>query len=275
MLLIRDGSSAFLGDSRLSKIVTTVNAALSAAHYQMMIVMVDTDEAAQRIVSLVNGGTADGVILVDISDDDPLMLSLSRSATPVVALHSLRGSADPMSLEADDTRNVLEITNMLTATGRRIICEIHGPYSAPISRLRHLGYRQARGDHYDESLVAVAADWSYAAGVAAMEALLERHPDIDGVVAAADSLAAGAIASLVASGKRVPDDVGVVAVRDLCEASESHSMPPTVPLGAMGLGSAVAEILLKMISAQGEADGHDPIPSTVTWREPAGYLRHK
>lgn len=89
---------------------------------------------------------------------------------------------------------------------------------------RLAGYRDALGDDYDPSLVEEVPLYSYSAGVTGMRALLERHPDIDGVFGAADSVAAGAVETLREAGRRVPDDVGVVGFDD--SAWASRTVPP-------------------------------------------------
>ena len=111
--------------------------------------------------------------------------------------------------------------------------------------------------------------YSYSAGRDAMQALLDRAPDIDGVFAASDAVAAGALETLRELGRRVPEDVGLVGFDDSAWARRCQPALSTVHQPAGGLGRAAAESVLAQIRGELPELGGILLESPVVWRESA------
>jgi ribose transport system substrate-binding protein len=80
---------------------------------------------------------------------------------------------------------------------------IEGPDTAPTSRDRGRGFREALLDHPGLHLLdSEAGHYLRGPGRVAMASLLARHPRIDGVVCANDLMALGALDALDAAGRR-------------------------------------------------------------------------
>jgi ribose transport system substrate-binding protein len=80
---------------------------------------------------------------------------------------------------------------------------IEGPDSAPTSRDRGRGFRQALARHPRIRLLGTAPGrYLREPGRAAMETLLAQHPHIDGVICTNDLMALGALEALDAAGRR-------------------------------------------------------------------------
>ncbi|UNX56114.1 LacI family transcriptional regulator [Georgenia sp. TF02-10] len=267
--VVREHADLFFADPNLSRMAIGANTTLSAAGYQMFMLIVDTDESGERIVDLILGGFVDGAVLVAMQHDDPVAVALSASATPLVTASRPLGDGRTPSVDTDNVAGSAAITRRLRQTGRERVAEIRGPAAAPVSALRHAGFVQAMGEAYDESLVTTAAEWTLAAGSAAMAELLDRAPDLDGVVAASDLLAAGALPVLRARHRRVPEDVGVVGFDDSPWAIQTQPALSTVRQDATATGVRMAEILLGRLAGEDVAGRHEIIPNQVIWRESA------
>ena len=118
-----------------------------------------------------------------------------------------------------------ELTMSRAATRPRAICltwagakiaHISGPEFWQSSQERVQGYRQALDEYglpYDASLVETG-DWEIAGGVAALDRLLDRRPDIEAVFASNDLMAAGCIQAATRRRLRIPDDLALVSYDD-------------------------------------------------------------
>jgi len=267
--IVREHPDLFFADPNLSRMAVGANATLSAAGYQMFMLIVDTDDSADRIVDLILGGFVDGAVLVAMQHDDPVALALAGSTTPLVTASTPLGDTPTPSVDTDNVAGSAAVTRRLLGTGRSRVAEIRGPAEVPVSALRHAGFAEAMGDAYDERLVATATEWTLAAGSAAMTGLLGRVPDLDGVVAASDLLAAGAMAVLRAHGRRVPEDVGVVGFDDSPWATQTHPELSTVRQDSQATGVRMAEVLLRQLAGEDLAGHHEILPNEVVWRASA------
>src|SRR5690606_16568878 len=101
-------------------------------------------------------------------------------------------------------------TEHLLSLGRRRIATISGPSDMKVSRDRRSGWAKTLEKAGLPLGPEVDGEFTSGGGAAAMRAILETDPDIDGLFAASDLMAAGAISVLRERGYRVPEDVAVV-----------------------------------------------------------------
>lgn len=268
--IVREHSDLFFQDPNLSSQAVGANATLSAAGYQMLILIVEGDVSAQRATELVAGGSVDGAILVAMVENDPIVTALASAGTALVTASTpVSGSSVP-SIDTDNPGGTAEITAKLVGTGRRVIAEITGPTPAPVTALRHAGFVDGVGDLYRADLVVAASEWTMAAGAGAMTELLQREPLIDGVVCASDAIAAGAIDALYAAGRSIPGDVGIVGFDDSSWAIRTTPPLSTVRQDARSTGVRMADILLRQLAGEDLAGYTEVIPTTLVWRDSAG-----
>jgi DNA-binding LacI/PurR family transcriptional regulator len=138
-------------------------------------------------------------------------------------------------------------TEHLLGSGRSRVGFIGGPAKEAEVQDRYKGYEAAllaAGQPVDPALVAYG-DYSPASGAAAIRALLEASPDLDGVFVNSDLMAIAAMDEIRALGRRVPDDIGVVGYDDVSAAA--HSDPPltTIRQNAPLAGRLLAENLIQ------------------------------
>lgn len=269
--IVRESAGMFFVDANLSNMAVGANAALSAQDYQMFLLIIDSERSAERITELITGGFVDGALLVAMHHDD-VIADLDRAGTPLVTASTPAPDTSIPTVDTDNTGGTERITRLLRATGRHRVAEIRGPHDAPVSALRHAGFVAAMGADLDPALVVEVPEWSLAAGAAAMQDLLDRAPDLDGVVAASDLIAAGAVDALRAAGRSVPGDVGVVGFDDSPWATRTTPTLSTVRQDTLLTGTRMAELLLRQIAGESLRGHHELLPNEVVWRESAGPL---
>jgi DNA-binding LacI/PurR family transcriptional regulator len=113
-------------------------------------------------------------------------------------------------------------------------------------------------------------DFTERSGEAAARALMERHPDLDGLVVASDLMAAGAMRVLAELGRRVPDDIAVVGYDDLGVAERTTPPLTTMRQPVEEMAERATRILLERVDG---VDGSHPmrviIPPTLVRRASA------
>ena len=113
-------------------------------------------------------------------------------------------------------------------------------------------------------------DFTEDSGVTAARALMERHPDLDGLVVASDLMAAGALRVLAELGRRVPDDIAVIGFDDLGVAERTTPPLTTVRQPVVEMAERATRLLLERVDG---VDGSHPmrmvIPPTLVRRDSA------
>lgn len=166
----------------------------------------------------------DGIVLSPLALA-PEDLSGRRSAIPLILVgeHGAAVAASGMThVGIDNIAAARAATEHLLSRGRRRIAVIGVQHegSTETSRLRYQGYRdalEAAGIEVDEGLLGVVGEFNRAEGSRAIDDLLDRGADFDGVFCFNDTMAFGALYSLGVRGRRVPDDVEVVGFDDIDE----------------------------------------------------------
>ena len=150
----------------------------------------------------------------------------------------------------DDFHAVRELTRLMIEKGRRRIVMIGAPdgdIAAGLNRRR--GAEQALLDAgFDPSaMVHEVSSFEARGGKEAMNRLLQKCPDLDGVVCATDTMAMGAMAALKEAGKRIPEDVSIVGVGDSWVDEVSSPSLTTARLFFRQCGEEAAGLMLDII----------------------------
>lgn len=136
--------------------------------------------------------------------------------------------------------------------------ELFGEPSDNNAQVRSDGYEGVLSQYPDLELVGEeVANWDRQEGQAAMEQLLSRHPDIDGVVSGNDEMALGAINALEEAGRL--DEVEVLGFdgsNDAAEAVADGQMTATV-LQPITDGTTQAMEVLDEVIRTGESPLED------------------
>ena len=207
--LLTEPQHLLFEDPTFSILLRGAASALAKREMPLLLMVAGTPEERRRITEYVGAGHVDGVLLVSSHAGNPVIPSLLRKGVPTIACGAPLGFEDRVGyVAADDVGGARAMVRHLVERGRQRIATISGPLDTPGGLKRLEGYRLELGEGFDESLV-VHGDYTRAGGERAMQALLERRPDVDAVFVASDLMAAGALTTLARSGRRVPEDVAV------------------------------------------------------------------
>ncbi len=152
-------------------------------------------------------------------------------------------------------------TQHLIAGGRRTIGILIGPRSWWEVRERMAGWRCALESASLEasSELIAEADWTAAAGEAALKTLLARRPDVDAIFACNDQMALGALHCCLAGGRRVPDDLAIVGFDNIPESAFFWPPLTSVRQRLAELGRVAVNELHQQIEARQQ--GATPTPT--------------
>lgn len=266
--IVHEPHALFLEDPNIGEIMLGANAALSAADYQMVTLIVDSERDTDRVARYLAGGFVDGAVIVSARTKDPISRAVERLGVPSAFVGHPPGVMAAY-VGIDNRGAAAAITERLLSTGRTRIGMIAAALDRDSGADRLTGFSTALGSRFDPTLIEEVPLYSFAAGVDGMRRLLGRAPDIDGVFAASDAVAAGAIEALRIAGRRVPDDVGVVGFDDSTWATRTQPPLSTVHQPAEGLGRAAAELVLSQLDSGELTFTGTMLPTPIVWRESA------
>ncbi|HEX2659619.1 MAG TPA: substrate-binding domain-containing protein, partial [Polyangia bacterium] len=228
IVVLLDHLNAFSGGYE-AQLRDAIDATCRAAGHHLMFVYGGPLEPPQpvhaadnAIYGLLGPASADGIVVISS------LLSTYCGPDGVARLVARFGHAAVCSIGIElpgvpslvlDNRPGMEavIEHLVRHHGCRKLAFLAGTPENPEAKIRLDAYRSVLARHglpYDPALV-VPAHFRTNAAKVAMEELLARGADFDGIVAANDEMATGAIDVLRKHGRRVPQDVPVTGFDDL------------------------------------------------------------
>jgi DNA-binding LacI/PurR family transcriptional regulator len=252
--LLTESHERLFDDPNFSVLIRGASHELAEHDIPLVLIMAGTEAEQWRATEFITGGYVDGVLLVSShSSPHSFMEEIVRSRIPAISCGVPLGFEKKIGyVTADDAGGAREMVAYLQQKGRKRIATITGPMdmSGGIGRLE--GYRTQLGDLFDGSLVE-HGDYTKESGARAMEALLERAPDIDAVFAANDLMAAGAVEALRARGRRIPEDVAVGGFDDSPVAASCEPPLTTIRQPFGRISAEMVRLLLQVIDGQSPA----------------------
>jgi DNA-binding LacI/PurR family transcriptional regulator len=248
-LVVQESESRLFADPFFARTVRGISGVLAERDLQLVLLMAQSTSERARVERYLTGGHIDGVLVLSHHSNYELPLRLKGVGVPVVLGGRPTSRLSLSYVDSDNVGGAHDAVAHLIEQGRSRVATISGPndMGAGVDRLR--GYRAAldeAGTGFDEGLVE-SGDFSRESGELAMEALIERRPDLDAVFAASDLMAAGALRVLKEHGRRIPADVAVVGFDDSSTARTTDPQLTTVRQPVELFGREMAHMLLRQV----------------------------
>ena len=252
--LLTESHERLFDDPNFSILIRGAAHELAERDIPLVLIMAGSEAEQWRATEFITGGYVDGVLLVSShSSPHSFMDEIVRSRIPAISCGVPLGFEKKIGyVAADDVAGAREMVAYLQQKGRKRIATITGPMDMSGGIVRLEGYRTQLGNSFDASLVE-NGDYSKASGVRAMEALLQRAPDIDAVFAANDLIAAGAVDVLRARGRRIPEDVAVGGFDDSPIATSCDPQLTTIRQPFARISAEMVHLLPQVIDGQSAA----------------------
>ena len=231
-----------------------VTRVLGERDIQLVLLLARPGASTARTLRYLTNRHVDGALVVSHHRDDRLAEHLADIGLPCVFGGRPWTGGDRVAyVDIDNVAGEREATEALVDRGCRRIGTIAGPADMTASEDRLAGWRQAMSTAGLAADAVEHGDFTEASGEAAARALMERHPDIDGLVVASDLMAAGALKVLAELGRRVPDDIAVVGFDDLGVAERTSPALTTVRQPVDEMAERATRLLLERVDEPGSS----------------------
>ncbi|MET8545882.1 LacI family DNA-binding transcriptional regulator [Kitasatospora sp. NPDC004799] len=266
-LIISGEDPAVLADPFYGQVIAGASTALEETDLHLVLCLATSARGQTRVEQLLQTRAVDGVMLMSLRGDDPLTcLALEAGVPAVFGGKPLHGQV-PYYVDVDNVRGARQATDHLISLGRTRIATITGLLDTDVGLARRRGYQEALTLAGLPFRAEEAGDFTERSGMAAMEALLAHHPDLDAVFAANDNMAAGALRVLHRAGRTVPARTAVVGFDGLTVSEFTEPPLTTVHQPIRDIGREMTRMLLSLIA--GEKPSPLILPTTLIRRESA------
>jgi DNA-binding LacI/PurR family transcriptional regulator len=259
-----------------AEVVAGAQASAEQAGYSIFVAAVPDREQAVNILSQLNAGTSDGVILG--SRDEAVMAELRhalRRGLAAVALQYMgEQSAVPVVRTDKEFGGHLATAYLIDLGHRRIGHLKDAAAYADHPGERTAGYLRALDDggiDFDPNLI-VQGKNSIAGGDAAMRELLSRgRPRPTAVFAFNDLMAIGALHALDALGVRVPDDIAVIGFDGIELGAFTNPELTSVAQPSAEVGRRAFELVFDLLHGRSTEVRDVTLPLRLVIRDSCGW----
>lgn len=247
-LVAGEPDSRFFHDPFFAGIVSGVAQELAEVDMRLMMSLIHSTDDLARVQKYLMGRPVDGVLVVSEHDAHQISRQVAEAQIPVV-LGGRPMSPEALGLAYVDNANrdgAAMAGKLLLERGAKKIGTIAGPrdMSAGIDRL--VGLQEGLGFQLPPERIEYG-DFTVAGGVAAMESLLARVPDLDAIFAASDQMALGAMQVLRRVGKVIPDEIAVVGFDDIDLATAAVPPLTTFRQDTVTQGRMMVRLLMQLL----------------------------
>jgi DNA-binding LacI/PurR family transcriptional regulator len=173
----------------------------------------ETDPA--RSVQMLRQYSVDGVIVASSHVAAGFARAFLDAGLPVVHAFGRATASPEVSVVGIDNIGAGRLAaETLIARGYRRLGFVGGPEGASTTQDRLLGFAGAARDHGLQVTASFAGAYSFDAGRAEMQRLLQG-PRAEAYFCADDVLSIGALSAAADAGLRVPDDLGIIGLNDM------------------------------------------------------------
>jgi LacI family transcriptional regulator len=206
------------------------------------------DEERELYRRVVAPRLVDGLMLVALRTDDPLLDEVAGSGLPMVSLGRVMHRDDVSWVAVDDFEGSRRAVQHLAGLGHTRIAAIAAPQQMVAGIDRYNGFVEGMREAELNPGLVEFGDWSGDGGYAAMRKLLHHQPTA--VYVASDTMAMGALRAINDSGLSVPEDLAVVSFDGLPASERSRPPLTTLRQPIPQIGETLIKILLDQIDAE-------------------------
>jgi LacI family transcriptional regulator len=254
-----------LGNPVFPPIVRGIEDTLRTAGYAALIA--NTDDSAEREEELLRTLTArrcDGFIIASSRRDDPAVIDLVNTKTPVVLVNRMMDTATA-AVASDDAAGMRAAVDHLVSLGHREIAHVGGPEALSMTGVRRAAFDSAMaaaGLEVSPELICAARRYTADEGQRAFEAVLARRVPT-AVIAGNDMIAVGCYGALRSRGLRCPADVSVVGFNNMPLSDFLDPALTTVAIPQFDIGTQAAQLVLDLIADHPPAQRLVPVSLVV------------
>ncbi len=243
-----------------------VNAASEEGYVVLILQSDESFENEKKQLQLLVDKNIDGILL-SLSNETirfDHIKQIINKGIPIVLYDKISKLINCSKVIIDDRKAAFNATEYLIKTGCKKIAHIRGPLKPQTNIDRFMGYKKALEEYnisFDKTLVYIGEQLSYADGFNLTDAIIDDHPDIDGVFASTDLVATGVLTKLKEKGIDIPEKVSIIGFSNWFLSNITSPTLTTVDQPGYQMGKMASDLLFKELNQikQGIPVNHEVI----------------
>lgn len=234
-----------------SAVTAGIESATSTHGYELMIRFVHggDDEVIEVFRAWAHQRRVDGVVLLDMTGDDPRPAVLDSLAMDFAVLGQYEGPEDFVQVVTAEPEDAASVVEHVVAQGFDSCLQITGPLQYEHERRRRVLLETLCRRHGIPH-THVSGAYTIEAGRAAFESAERAVGERPAVVASSDLIALGALRAALARGIKVPAELGVVSWDDSLISEITTPGITALSRRPFELGRSAGDLLLRAITGE-------------------------
>jgi LacI family repressor for deo operon, udp, cdd, tsx, nupC, and nupG len=250
-LVFEKSPEALASDQYYTSLMAGLQSVLSTSQYSLVTEVVESPEAERdAYLRLAHDGRVDGMVIVDLRQDDPRFALVREAGLAFVSLGWPPQRTTMPVLVYDESQAITDVVQHLVDLGHRRVAQVVGPQASAPARLRRELYQKRFKAHGIDASQWIESDYTASGGRAATAALLDADPRPTAIVYSNDLMAVAGMSAAFSRGLRVPADISIVGWDDITISQYLHPALSTVTQHPFEDGKAAAELLLEAIGGR-------------------------
>lgn len=221
--------------------------------YTVLICNSDNEsDKEQTYINVLKKRYVDGILFATHSLQAADISAMNDAGIPLVFLDRGPSESSCYVVRSKNYEGAKKAVAHLLDVGCKKIAHIYGPQETATGKERMLGYEDSvrHFDWFTPSLM-VPGHFRINGGMEAVEQLMARHPDVDGIFCGNDLMALGALKKLQQMGMSVPDQVALCGFDGIELTVITEPELTTIAQPIYDIGALSTQLLVKKI--EGEA----------------------
>jgi DNA-binding LacI/PurR family transcriptional regulator len=244
-LVFEKSPEALASDQYYTSLMAGLQSVLAASRYSLV-----TEAEREAYLRLAHDGRVDGMVIVDLRQDDPRFALVREAGLAFVSLGWPPERTTMPVLVYDESEAITEVVEHLVDLGHRRVAQVVGPQTNAPARLRRELYQKRFRAHGIDASRWIESDYTAAGGRAATATLLDADPRPTAIVYSNDLMAVAGMSAAFSRGLRVPTDISIVGWDDITISQYLHPALSTVTQHPFDDGKTAATLLLEAIAGQ-------------------------
>jgi DNA-binding LacI/PurR family transcriptional regulator len=248
-IVFRENFADIFMNGAWGQVLEGIHSVLESTNHQLTF-LINLGDHAKGLPQYLLSNHVDGAIFLGTTQDDRIPLLLQRNNIPVVVLGEPYQASKIACVNGDDIAAGEIAADVLVEGKCKTIGMISGSEELATSHDRVHGFRKgllSRGVELEDKHV-ISGGYTMRGGYTAIEELLKRVPNLDGVFVSSDLMAVGVLQNLARLGKKVPKDISVVSYDNSPSGEFTNPKLSTIHCNPVHVGASSAELLRDLMN---------------------------
>lgn len=191
---------------------------------------------------------ADGMVLM--TNNERVWKEIQECQLPVVVMdRQLEDNQELAHIQSDHYKGGRIAAEHLMECGCKCIVHMRGPQIFSSARQRFEGYKAVCKER-GTAVKYIDSSYDYQKGYGAIQHLMKKYPEVDGIIASNDITAIAAYKYLHQQGKRVPDDIQLIGFDNINLSWQFTPELTTVRQPIEQMGTLAAQLLIDYVEGR-------------------------